>query len=144
MPELGKKCNIPNFKVLLEAIFSKMIQANKKAFIFRQKTARWMFCNHLCRNHLLWTFAVGTLWKTQTCDIFARVPTAKYFAKLQKLSLFGRWLLVLFFELTFLIPILHHMLFLPKPSNIYRESDLLTSILQNKLEKYISLMSFYP
>ena len=36
MPEQGSKCNIPNLKVSLEAIFSKMNQAKKKAFIFQQ------------------------------------------------------------------------------------------------------------
>ena len=36
MPEQGSKCNIPYLKVSLEAIFSKMNQAKKKAFIFQQ------------------------------------------------------------------------------------------------------------
>ena len=36
LPEQGKKCNIFHLKVSLEAIFSKMIRANKKAFIFWQ------------------------------------------------------------------------------------------------------------
>ena len=36
MPEQGSRCNIPYLKVSLEAIFSKMNQAKKKAFIFQQ------------------------------------------------------------------------------------------------------------
>ena len=36
LPEQGNKYNIPHLKLSLEAIFYKMIQANKKVFIFRQ------------------------------------------------------------------------------------------------------------
>ena len=36
LPEQGTKYNIPHLKGSLEAIFSEMIQANKKVFIFRQ------------------------------------------------------------------------------------------------------------
>ena len=39
-----------------------------------------MFCIHLYRNHLLWSFAAVFLWKTQFWDIFARVRAAKYIA----------------------------------------------------------------
>ena len=69
---------------------------------FGMKTARWMSCFCLCRNHLLWAFAAGILWKTQPLDIFARLPTAKYI-ELQTWCLFGRWLLcsVLWFEISY-------------------------------------------
>ena len=40
MPEQGNKCNIPQLKVSLEAIFSEIIRANKKAFIFREGNCR--------------------------------------------------------------------------------------------------------
>ena len=36
LPGQGNKYNIPYFKVLLEAIFSEMVWANKKVFIFQQ------------------------------------------------------------------------------------------------------------
>ena len=53
----------PTLRSLLEAFFSKMIQANKKNFDFSAKELHneCSFWIHLCGNHLLETFASGIL-----------------------------------------------------------------------------------
>ena len=121
MPEQGSKCNIPYLKVSLEAIFSKMNQAKKKAFIFQQGNCK-INVLHSC---MLKSFALSICsrdpMKNSTQGyFFARVPTAS----------------VLFFKLKFLIPTLCCMFCLPEPSNICRESDFVSYVSQNKLEKY--------
>ena len=106
---------------------------------FGNGTARWMFCIHLCWNHLLWAFAAGILWKTQPWDIFARVRTAKCIASCNHDGSLEDNYCVPFFKLKFLIPTLRHIFCLPKASKIYGESDFESSILWNKLGKYTFL-----
>ena len=84
--------------------------------------ARWMFCIHLCWNHLLWAFAAGVLWKTQPWDIFARARTGKCIKSCNHDGCLEDNYCVLFFKLKFLIPTLRYMFCLPKASKIYGES----------------------
>ena len=121
MPEQGSKCNIPYLKVSLEAIFSKMNQAKKKSFHLsarelQDKCSAFMYVEIICFEHL----QQGSHEKLNPRIFFARVPTAS----------------VLFFKLKFLIPTLCCMFCLPEPSNICRESDFVSYVSQNKLEKY--------
>ena len=138
MPEQGNKYNILQMKVSLEAIFLRN-DLSKKVLSFGKGTARWMFCIHLCRNHLLWAFAAGILWKTQSWDIFARVGTAKCIISCNHDGSLEDNYFVPFFKLKFLIHTLRHIFCLPKRSKIYGESDLQNSVSQNKLGKYIFL-----
>ena len=98
-----------------------------------------MFCIHLCQNPLFWAFATGILWKTQLWDIFTRVLTAKCIAGCSHGGPLEDDYCITFFKLKFLIPTLCQMFCLPKPSNIYGESDFVSSALRNKLEKYTFL-----
>ena len=112
-----------------------MIWANKS---IGKGTARWMFWIHLYQIHLLWAFVAGILWKTQPWDISARALTAKCIASCHHDgSLEDDYCVP--FELKFLIPTLCHMLCSPIPSHIYEESNLGSSVSQNKLEKYTFL-----
>ena len=118
----------------LEAIFfPKWFEQTKKISSFGKGTARLMFCICLCRKHLLWAFTAGILRKAQPWDIYVRLMIAKCTVSLEDDYC------VLFFNLKCLIPTLHHMFYSPKPSNIYRKKDFVSSILQNKLEKYTFL-----
>ena len=119
--------------------FPKWFEQTKKFSSFSKGTARWMFCIHLCQNHLLWAFEAGILWKIQSWDIFARVHTAKYFTSCNHDGSLEDNYCVLFFKLKFLIPTLCHIFCLPKPSKIYGESDFKSSISRNKLGKYTFL-----
>ena len=75
----------------------------------------------------------------QPWDIFARVRTAKCIESYNhEGSLEGDYC-VPFFRLKFLIPTLRHMFCSLKSSNIYGESDLVSSVSRNKLEKYTFL-----
>ena len=104
LPEQGNKCNFPHLKVSLEAIFSEMIRANNKAFIFRQGNCK-MNVLHLS---LLKSFALSTSsrdpMKNLPWDIIARVPTAKYIASCNHNGSLEDDYCVLFFKLKFLIP----------------------------------------
>ena len=98
-----------------------------------------MFLIRLRRNHLLWTFAAGILWKSQSWDIFARLPTAKCIASCNHDVSLKDDYCVPFIKLKFLISTSHHMFSSPKPSNIYGERHFVSSISRNKLEKYTIL-----
>ena len=87
-----------------------------------------MFCIHLCQNSLFWAFATGILWKTQLWDIFTRVLTAKCIASCSHGGSLEDDYCITFFKLKFLIPTLCQMFCLPKPSNIYGESDIVSPL----------------
>ena len=56
----------------------------------------------------------------------------------QVTTIMALWkMITAFFKLKFLIPTLRLMFCSPKPSNIYEESDFVSSVSRNKLEKYI-------
>ena len=117
----------------------KWFKQTKKHSSFGKGTAWWMFCIHLCRrNHLLWVFAAGILWKTQPCDIFAR-----YF--ILTICDHGGSLKDDYCSI-FPDEILHstlcQMFCLPWPSNIYGESDFVSSVLQNRSERYSFFLQF--
>ena len=117
----------------------KWFEQTKKFSSLGKGTARWMFCIHLCRNHLLWAFAAGILWKTQPWDIFARVRTAKCIASCNHDGSLEDNYCVPFFKLKFLSPTLRHIFCSSKASKIYGESDLESSVSWNKLGKYTFL-----
>ena len=53
LPKQENKYHIPHLKVSLEAIFSKIIQSNKKVFTFRQeKYSVPIFVEITCFEHL--------------------------------------------------------------------------------------------
>ena len=133
----GKQIQYSPHEGLARSNFStKSFEQTKKFSSFGKGTARWMFSIHLCRNHLLWTFAAGTLWKTQSWDIFARVHTAKYIASCNHDGSLEDNYCAPFFKLKFLIPTLRNIFCLPKSSKIYEESDFESSVSRNKLGKY--------
>ena len=99
LPEQGNKCNIPQLKVSLEAIFSEIIRANKKAFIFREGN---------CRINVLHP----SLSKSFALSIYSRDPSCNHDGSLED------HYCVSLFKLKFLIRTLRHMFCLPKPSNI--------------------------
>ena len=79
--------------------------------------------------------------KSQPWDILARVRTAKCIAGCNHDVSLELDYCVSFFKLKFLISILRHIFYSPKPSNIYGESDFVSSVSGNKLGKYIFLLS---
>ena len=93
LPEQGNKCNIPPLKVLLEAIFSKMIRGNKKAFIFRQGSCT----KNVLHPSLLKSFALSICsrdpMKNSTLWYFCKSTYSQTHHKLQPWWFFGRWLL---------------------------------------------------
>ena len=93
MPEQGNKCNIPHLKVSLEAIFPKMIRANKKAFIFRQGN----FTINVLHRSLSKSFALNICsrdpMKSSTLGYFCKSIYSQIHCKLQPWWLFGRQLL---------------------------------------------------
>ena len=111
----------------------------KKFSSFGKGTARWMFCIHLCRNHLLWAFAAGILWKTQPWNIFSRVRTTKCTASCNHDCCLEDNYCVPFFKLKLFISTLRHIFCSPIPSNSYGESDFVISVSRNKLGKYTIL-----
>ena len=111
------------YKICRAKVVYLGIEADKKPSSSGKGTGRWMFCIYLSQNHLFWAFAAGILWKTQLWNIFAGVPTAKCIASCNRCDSLQDDYCVLFFNLKFLIPTLCHMFCLPKPSNIYGESD---------------------
>ena len=140
MPEQGNKSNILHIKVSLEVIFfMKWFKQTKKFLSFGKGTALSLICIHPCWIHLLWAFAAGILWKTQSWDIFARVRTAKYIASCNHDGSLEDNYCVPFFKLKFLIPTLRHIFCSPEPSKIYGESNFESSVSQNKLGKYTFL-----
>ena len=77
--------------------------------------------------------------KTQTRDIFGRVCTVKCITGCNHDGFLEDDYCVPFFKLKYLIPALHHIFYLLKPSNIYRERDFVSSVLGNKLGEYTFL-----
>ena len=130
---------IPHLKLSLEANFLKWFAQTKRLSYFGKGTARWMFCVDLCLNHLFRAFSAGIQWNTQPWDTFPREPTTKCIASCNHDGSWEDDYCVLFFQVKFLIPTLRHMFCSPKPSNIYGESDSVSSVSRNKLEKYIFL-----
>ena len=85
---MGIKYNIPHLKV--KHFFPKLFEQTKKSSSFGKGTAQWMFCMHLCRNHLLGAFAVGVPWKTQPSEI---QPNASQVA-----TMMGLWKIIAVFR----------------------------------------------
>ena len=97
--------------------------------------ARWIFCIHLCRNHLLWAIAAGILLKTQPCNTFSRVSTAKCTSSCNHDGSLKDNYCVPFLKLKFFIPTLRHIFCLPKPLKVYGESYFGSSVSWNTLGK---------
>ena len=129
MPEQGNKYNILH-------IFFKMIQANKKAFIFRQGSCM-MNVLHLS---LLKSFDLNICskdpMKNSNLRYFGKSTYSKCTASCDHDGSLEDDYCVPFFKLKFLIPTWRHIFCSPKPSKIYRESDFESSVSQNRLGKY--------
>ena len=82
-----------NAKVLLEIIFSKMIWANKKAFIFWQGS----YTVNALHSSLLKSFALSIYsrdpMKNSNLGYFYKSEYSQMYRKLQPWWFFGRWLL---------------------------------------------------
>ena len=76
-----------------------------------------MFCVHLCQNPLFGAFVLSI----ESCNHGGSLENDYCIS---------------FFKLKFLIPKLCQIFCSPKPSNIYGESDFVSSALRNNLEKY--------
>ena len=118
---------------------AKWFEQTKKFSSSGKGSARWMFCIHICWNHLLWAFEAGILRKTQSWDIFARVRTAKCIVSCNHDGSLEDNYCVPFFKLILLIHKLHHIFCSPKPSKNYEERDFESSVSRNKLGKYTFL-----
>ena len=120
MPEQRNKYNIPHLKVSLEATFTAMTRAYKKAFIFRQGNCTM----NALHPFLSKSFALS-IWSTDS--------------KKNHDCSFEDNYCVLFVKLKFLIPTLRHMFCSRKSSKIYGETDFLSSVSRNSRKKYTFL-----
>ena len=112
-------------EVLIRSNFSKMIWTNKTKFIFRLGN----YTMNVLYPALSKSFALNISsrdMKTQPWDIFAR----KCIRSLENDYC------VQFFKLKFLIHTLCHIFYSTKSSNIYEESDFISSVSVNNLGKY--------
>ena len=114
--------------------FSGIIRANKKDFIFWQGNCTM----NVLHPHLSKSFALRICsrdpMKNWTLGYFSRLLTScNHNASLEDDHC------VPFLKFKFLISTLRHMLYLPKPSNIYQEMEFVSYISRNKLKIYTSL-----
>ena len=127
--------NIPRLKVLLEAIFSEMIQTNKKVTIFRQGNSTMNVLHPSLSKSFALSICSRDPMKNSTLEYFCKSTTAKCIARCNHDDSLGDNYCVPLFKLKFLVPTLRHIFCSPKPSKIYGESDFLSSVLRNKLGK---------
>ena len=116
-----------------------MIQTNKKVFIFRQRKFTMNVLYPSLSKSMVLSICKMDPVKTQPWDIFARVRMAKCIAGCNNDGFLKDDYCVPFFKLKFLIPTLRHIFSSPKHSNIYGESDFISSVSGNKLRKYTFL-----
>ena len=133
MPWQGIKFS-PPYCLIRSSFFHSDLSQQKN---FVKRTAQWMFFIYLSRNHLLWAFVAGILWKTQPWNISARSRTAKCTAICNHDGSLEDNYCLPFFKLKLFIPTLGPIFCSPKSSKIYRESDFVSSVSRNKLAKYI-------
>ena len=129
MPEQGKKCNIPYLKVSPESIFSEMIRANKKAFIFQQGNCTMNVLHpSLSKSFVLSIYSRNSM-KNSTLGYFCRSTYRQMHRKLQLWWLFRRWLMCSVHpNITSYVLFAKVLKYIPK-------KWLLSSISQNKFEK---------
>ena len=116
-----------------------MIWTNKKAFIFRQKKCTVNVLYPSLSKWLLLSIYILNPMETQPCAIFARVITAKWIAGCNHGYSLEDDYCVPFFRLKCFIPTLRHILYDTNNSDIYRECDFLSSVLEDKLGKHTFL-----
>ena len=135
----GKQIQYSPHQGLARSSFStKWFEQTKKFSSFGKGTAWWMFCIHLCRNDLLWAFAVGILWKTQSWDIFARVRTAICVESSNRDGSLEESYSVIQVDISH-PHITSHILLAKAFKNLRRKNDFESSVSRNKLEKYTFL-----
>ena len=118
--------------------FSEMIWANKD-FIFRQENCTMNVLHKSLSKSFALTICSRDPMKNWTLRYFPRLPTAKCITSCNHGVSSEDDHCAPLFKLKFLLPTLHQMFYLPNPSNIYGERDFVSSVLRNKLEKYIFL-----
>ena len=121
MPEQGNKYNIPHLKVSLEAVFSKIIQANKKVFIFQQGNCMLNVLHPSLSKSFALSICSKDPMENSTLGYFCKSMYYHMHRKLQSWCLEDNYC-VPFFMLKFLIPKLHHIFCLPKTfKNLHRK-----------------------
>ena len=139
MPEQGNKCNIPYLKVSLESIFSEMIRANKKAFIFQQGNCTMNVLHpSLSKSFVLSIYSRNPM-KNSTLGYFCRSTYRQMHRKFQPWWLFRRWLMCSVHQVEISHPNITSYLLFAKALKYLPRKWLLSSISQNKFEKYIFL-----
>ena len=122
-------------EVLIRSNFSKMIWTNKTKFIFRLGN----YTMNVLYLALSKSFALNISsrdMKTQPWDIFARKRITKCVVGCNHDGSLENHYCVPFFKLKFLIHTLCHIFYSTKSSNIYEESDFISSVSVNNLGKY--------
>ena len=112
-----------------------MARANKKVFIFHHGNCT-MNVRHpsLSKSFALSNCSRNPI-KTQPCNTFSRVSTAKCTSSCNHDGSLEDNSCVPFLKLKFLIPTLRHIFCLPKPLKIYGESYFVSSVSRNTLGK---------
>ena len=121
---------------MLEAIFSEIIEGNKKAFIFQQGNCTMNVLHPSLSKSFVLSIYNRNPMKNSTLGYFCKSTYSQMHRKLQPWWHFRRWLLYYVLQVEISHLTLCQMFWLPKPSNIYGESDFVSSTLRNKLEKY--------
>ena len=124
----------------VEAIFSKMIRANKKDFIFQQGNCTMNVLHLSLSKSFPLNICSRDTKKNSTLEYFCKITYSQMHCKLQPWCLFGRWLfrslISNFSSPLYVTCFVRQSLCLP---NTYGETDFVSSILWNKLEKYTFL-----
>ena len=139
IPEQGNKYNNLHLKVSLEAIFSEMIRANKKVFIFRQRNCTMNVLHPSLSKSIALSICSRDPMKNSTLVYFCKSTTPKCIASCSHDGSLEDNYCVLLFKLKFLIPTLPHIFCSPKSLKIYGESDFVGSVWRITLGKYTFL-----
>ena len=108
----GNKCNILHLKVSLEEIFSEMIRANKKAFIFRQGNCTMNVLHPSLSKSFALSICSRDPMKNSTRGYFCKSACSQIHRKLQPWWVLRKWLLCFALQVEISHPhITSHVLF---------------------------------
>ena len=113
---------------MVEAIFSEIIEANKKAFIFQQGNCTMNVLHPSLSKPFVLSICNRNPMKNSNLGYFCKSTYSQMHRKLQPWWLFRRWLLYYVLQVEISHLTLCQMFCLPKPSNIYGESDIVSPL----------------